>query len=365
MSYYNYNPNAPAAPTGGPGTAPYQQHQQAAPSSGNDDLRRRPSAATAGPRPLNSAPQPSTGFYNPAAAPAPSGDWYSAPAPAAPVPTQPAFSNPPQMQPQQSQLQGNVAKPPDSGQLMQMMYNSHGSGSGGVGSSSEELSGFISNPGTGTPSYPAAPLRGPTTSPPMQPIPSSEYEDYSNEPPLLEELGVNVAEIAMKTRAVLLLFSRRAYNTTGTNAGNPTEHLLIDNDDIVGPLAFQFLLAFTLLFTGRVQFGVVYGASVVGFSLMAALVNLLSPSGVSPWKVVSILGYSFLPVNVLAAIKVIVPGLPSRGASGTVAGLLAVAWCTVAATRLFERSCNMRDQRWLVAYPVALFYSCFVLITIF
>ena len=44
---------------------------------------------------------------------------------------------------------------------------------------------------------------------------------------------------------------------------------------------------------------------------------------------------------------------------------LAVLASTCTATRLFEAKLHMRHQRYLVAYPLALIYSCFVLITIF
>jgi protein YIPF5/7 len=45
--------------------------------------------------------------------------------------------------------------------------------------------------------------------------------------------------------------------------------------------------------------------------------------------------------------------------------MLAIVWATVASTRLFEQALKMTQQRWLVAYPVGLLYSVFVLITVF
>lgn len=69
-----------------------------------------------------------------------------------------------------------------------------------------------------------------------------------------------------------------------------------------------------------------------------------------------------MPVIGLAALG-IVHNL--SGAAGHVLGLVAVAWCTIAATRLFEEYLEMRRQRYLVAYPVGLLYACFVLITVY
>lgn len=54
-----------------------------------------------------------------------------------------------------------------------------------------------------------------------------------------------------------------------------------------------------------------------------------------------------------------------KGNAGHVLALVAVAWCTVSATRLFEEYLDMRRQRYLVAYPVGLLYACFVLITVY
>ena len=44
---------------------------------------------------------------------------------------------------------------------------------------------------------------------------------------------------------------------------------------------------------------------------------------------------------------------------------MAVLASTCTSTRLFEAKLHMRPQLYLIAYPLALIYSCFVLITIF
>lgn len=69
-----------------------------------------------------------------------------------------------------------------------------------------------------------------------------------------------------------------------------------------------------------------------------------------------------MPVIGLAALGMV---YYLQGAVGHVLGLVAVAWCTISATRLFEEYLEMRRQRYLVAYPVGLLYACFVLITVY
>jgi len=182
-------------------------------------------------------------------------------------------------------------------------------------------------------------------------------EDYDNEPPLLEELGVNFPHIYSKSKAVLFPYGKHAKSL---DSG------LIENDaDLAGPLAFALGLGGELLLSGKLHFGYVYGFGVSGCLAMTLLLNLLNPNGaVSAWTVVSILGYALLPVNLLAGVNALVR-VNNLGPWGMVASVITIAWSTMASARLFERGCNMRAQRFLVAYPTALLYSAFVMITIF
>ena len=187
---------------------------------------------------------------------------------------------------------------------------------------------------------------------------SPQYEeDYDNEPPLLEELGVNFPHIYSKSRAVVFPFGKHAKSL---------ESGLIENDaDLAGPLAFALGLGGELLLAGKMHFGYVYGFGLSGCFAMTLLLNLLNPNGaVSIWTVISILGYALLPVNLLAGLNALFR-VHKLGVWGMVMAVLTIVWCTTASSRLFERGCNMRAQRFLLAYPTALLYSAFVMITIF
>ena len=65
-------------------------------------------------------------------------------------------------------------------------------------------------------------------------------EDYENEPPLLEELGVNIPHIVEKTKAVL-------------HPMKSVDPNLMDDTDMAGPLVFCLLLGATLLLRGKVS----------------------------------------------------------------------------------------------------------------
>ena len=94
------------------------------------------------------------------------------------------------------------------------------------------------------------------------------------------------------------------------------------------------------------------------------LINLLTKKGVYAelYTTMSILGYSLLPFWCLALGSLFF-GL--RNPAGLAFCLLIIAWSTVTATRFFENNLDMSDQRFLIAYPIFLFYCVFLLLVIF
>lgn len=224
----------------------------------------------------------------------------------------------------------------------------------------------------------------------------SFYSDseFLDEPPLLEELGINMEHIMFKTKAVVLPFARLPFiKTSASSSSSPqyahdddTSSIIIKDADLAGPLVFALLLGAELLVTGKLHsFGYIYGLSVFGCGCLALILNLMKgPLGhaydhtqmqsaslsISIWTTISILGYALLPVNVLAGVKILFTMMLLQH-NATVSrvlqllGALTVLWCTAASTRLLEVGCDMRAQRYLIAYPIALLYSAFVLVTIF
>ena len=54
-----------------------------------------------------------------------------------------------------------------------------------------------------------------------------------------------------------------------------------------------------------------------------------------------------------------------RGVIGAVVTTLAVLWCSLSASKLFVCALSMHQQQLLVAYPCALVYGVFALLTVF
>lgn len=175
------------------------------------------------------------------------------------------------------------------------------------------------------------------------------YDDYENEPPLLEELGVNFDHVFSKTKAVVIPTSRLSES-------------ILEDADLAGPLFYCLALGMCLLMSGKVHFGYIYGFSVFGCFSMNAIINLLHAQGLDFWRTCSVLGYSLIPVIGLASLSILVD---LRGTLGFILSFIAIFWSTFSSTRIFDAKLHLTEQYWLVAYPAMLLYSCFVLITIF
>ncbi|CAJ0589777.1 unnamed protein product [Cylicocyclus nassatus] len=179
---------------------------------------------------------------------------------------------------------------------------------------------------------------------------AGDAEDYENEPPLLEELGINFSHIKEKTFAVL--------NPAGTASAE-----VIADQDLAGPLVFCLLFGFALLLHGKMTFGYIYGIGGLGCVGMYALMNLMAADkSISFVCTASVLGYCLLPMALLSLITAV---LSFKGIFGYSVSALAVLWCSSSSSKLFVIALNMNHQRLLVAYPCVLLYSVFALLAIF
>lgn len=170
-----------------------------------------------------------------------------------------------------------------------------------------------------------------------------------DEPPLLEELGIDPDAILQKTLNVL-------------NPRRTTDPAILQDTDLAGPLVFCLVFGSFLLLTGKLQFGAIYGVGLLGCLALHGLLNAMSANGVGLGVVISVLGYCLLPIVGLAGLNVL---LSLQGMLGAVLASTAILWCSWSASKLFVTALSMDHQQPLVAYPCALVYSVFALITVF
>ncbi|KAB5582921.1 Yip1 domain-containing protein [Coniochaeta sp. 2T2.1] len=207
-------------------------------------------------------------------------------------------------------------------------------------------------------------------------------EGYDGEPPLLEELGVDFSHVKAKTLAVLNPFSR-------------IDQHLMDDSDLAGPVLFFLLFGTFLLFSGKVQFGYVYGLALLGSISLHTILSLMSPSdlpshpsqgvpgpssssgpsygGQQPGeqhlsqtltfaRSASVLGYCLLPLVATSLLGIV---MPLDTPLGMVIVVLAILWSTYSASGMFIATARMRGMRALVAYPLMLFYVGFGIMGVF
>lgn len=187
----------------------------------------------------------------------------------------------------------------------------------------------------------------PTFAPaPSQSMYSSSFDD---EPPLLEELGINFDHIWQKTLTVL-------------HPMKAADGSIMNETDLTGPMVFCLAFGATLLLAGKIQFGYVYGISAIGCLGMYCLLNLMSMTGVSFGCVASVLGYCLLPMIILSSFGII---FSLQGMMGIIISATIIGWCSLSASKIFISALAMDGQQLLVAYPCGLLYGVFALISVF
>jgi hypothetical protein len=213
-------------------------------------------------------------------------------------------------------------------------------------------------PVTGSMGQPVGGPMGPMGGGPMQPghfpqasqqAPLSYDDDIENEPPLLEELGINVEHIVLRVKGVAMF--------------KTVDQDVLEDADLSGPIAIIMALGMCLMMAGKIQFGYLYGLGVSGCMGIWLLINVMSQKGgIDLYRTTSILGYGLIPIVVLASFGIFVS---LQSTFGSLMSALCIVWATATSSRFFATAIAMQNQRWLVAYPVGLFYTCFVLLVAF
>ncbi|XP_076013160.1 protein YIPF7-like [Genypterus blacodes] len=182
----------------------------------------------------------------------------------------------------------------------------------------------------------------------LQPA-GGDKETEQEEVPLLEELGINLDHIWQKTLTVL-------------NPLKAADGSIMRETDLTGPVLFCLALGLTLMMAGKVQFGCIYGLSLLACAGMFSLLSLMASVPVSSGCVASVLGYCLLPMVGLSALAVF---FSLQGMLGTLLALVVIGWCSLSASKIFISTLAMEGQQLLVAYPCALLYGIFALLTVF
>lgn len=121
------------------------------------------------------------------------------------------------------------------------------------------------------------------------------YASFEDEPPLLEELGINVGQITQKMLNLLNPFKV-----------DPSLH---EDPDLSGPFLFCMIFGIAQLLSGKLHFGVILGWTSVASVFLYLLYNLLAGrnGSIDLYRCVSLVGYSLVPVAVFSMISIFLP----------------------------------------------------------
>ncbi|KAL1559506.1 Integral membrane Yip1 family protein [Salvia divinorum] len=206
-----------------------------------------------------------------------------------------------------------------------------------------------SNPGIPFLSFDVNSAAASTSFSAMPHFPSSA--SFDDEPPLLEELGINTKQIYQKTISILNPFR--------------INHHLHEDADLSGP--FLFLMAFGLfqLLAGKLHFGIILGWVTMASVFLYVVFNMLAGKNgnLDMFKCLSLIGYCMLPIVMLSALSLFVP----QGGTAilTVTGVF-VVWATRVCTGLVVELANCGEEhRGLITYACFLIYVLFSMLVVF
>lgn len=137
---------------------------------------------------------------------------------------------------------------------------------------------------------------------------------------------------------------------------------IMDDSDLAGPIFFFLLFGTFLLLSGKVHFGYIYGIALIGTLAQYAILNLMALKSIDFSQTASVLGYCLLPLVATSALGVLVS---LDNAIGYFLSSLVIVWCTYSSSGIFVSYLQLSEMRALVAYPLALFYAVFSVMTLF
>lgn len=178
--------------------------------------------------------------------------------------------------------------------------------------------------------------------------PSKPY-DPNEETPLLEELGISPQRIKEKIISVVTF--------------NKINKKILDDSDMTGPFLIFILFCITLILQKKTHFGYIYGTTLFGGFIINTLMNLMSKKeSILLYNTISVLGYCMLPIVFASFIGIIIN---LKAFVGSVTCLACIIMSSYSASNFFEEVLAMQSQKWLIFYPLMLFYTSFLLVTMY
>ncbi|CAD8076984.1 unnamed protein product [Paramecium sonneborni] len=168
---------------------------------------------------------------------------------------------------------------------------------------------------------------------------------------LLEDLDIT-SPLLIKSRIMSVLFFQKC----------DSEYL--EDPDLSGPILIVVSLGLLPLLTGKVHFNYIYGIGLWGWLLLYFLMNFMiqqQEKQIEFYKILSYLGYGLAPIVLLSFLRIFLQDSSFVYALAIVCAI----WSTASVSKTFDTILGLQHRRFLIAYPLFLFYCTFVIITIF
>lgn len=215
--------------------------------------------------------------------------------------------------------------------LLEQGFSNYNSGAS-TQMGSDELSGFVNMNEDRTPMF----------------DPNKPY-DPNEETPLLEELGISPQRIKEKIISVITI--------------NKLNKKILEDSDMTGPFLIFILFCVTLILQKKTHFGYIYGTTLFGGFIINTLMNLMSKKeSILLYNTISVLGYCMLPIVFASFIGIIIS---LKALVGFITCLACIIMSSYSASNFFEEVLAMQSQKWLIFYPLMLFYTSFLLVTMY
>ena len=204
---------------------------------------------------------------------------------------------------------------------------------------------------------------------------------FPDEPPLLEELGVDFAQIARRAKSAINPLPMRKKHTRETSK----------DDDLAGPLVVFGLIATLHALQGKGHYGYILGWSAIASGLTCWLLNQLTAQNnndagenLSLSRTASVIGYNATSILFLSVVKAFVHSEGSSNGSksssgggsfsGTTNSFGILAFACVCILQASSKSSGLflhgmgqcgEGKRLVVFYPMVLLYSLYALLTLY
>ena len=204
---------------------------------------------------------------------------------------------------------------------------------------------------------------------------------FPDEPPLLEELGVDFSQIARRAKSAMNPLPSRKKHTRETSK----------DDDLAGPLVVFGLIATLHALQGKGHYGYILGWSAIASGLTCWLLNQLTAQNnndagenLSLSRTASVIGYNATSILFLSVVKAFVHsegssnGSKSSSGGGSLSGTTnsfgILAFACVCILQASSKSSGLflhgmgqcgEGKRLVVFYPMVLLYSLYALLTLY